>query len=253
MGGEKSVSVPTAAAVVGSPPRGRGKVFVCFLVTRSFGITPAWAGKSYNSAEALANRKDHPRVGGEKPAKRGRDFPARGSPPRGRGKEERRKPGEIRARITPAWAGKRRRRHGVKIFDKDHPRVGGEKSARYFVQCLLQGSPPRGRGKDIIPLLPPGKFGITPAWAGKRSGRAAAWPFCRDHPRVGGEKSRTRLVSAGDEGSPPRGRGKACSFQRSDCAVGITPAWAGKSIAKCGAVEEVRDHPRVGGEKGLWR
>ena len=45
VGGEKSVSVPTAAAVVGSPPRGRGKDEGKTEIARTLRITPAWAGK----------------------------------------------------------------------------------------------------------------------------------------------------------------------------------------------------------------
>ena len=50
-------------------------------------------------------------------------------------------------------------------------------------------------------------------------------------------------------GSPPRGRGKVCSGRGFDANIGITPAWAGKSLSRPPAGGLGWDHPRVGGEK----
>ena len=73
---------------------------------------------------------------------------------------------------------------------KDHPRVGGEKHNHSYQQGLERGSPPRGRGKVPGCL----HFGlenrITPAWAGKRPRYAVERHTSRDHPRVGGEKTK---------------------------------------------------------------
>ena len=51
------------------------------------------------------------------------------------------------------------------------------------------------------------------------------------------------------KGSPPRMRGKACSFVNSFSHVGITPAYAGKSFRPIRPVGIEQDHPRVCGEK----
>ena len=70
-----------------------------------------------------------------------------------------------------------------------------------------------------------------------------------DHPRVGGEKPIRAYVKIWNEGSPPRGRGKAiCAYVLSK-SFGITPAWAGKSRFCCPNILFSWDHPRVGGEK----
>ena len=74
VGGEKRLMVLVLRAVTGSPPRGRGKGSIAFFCLFCLRITPAWAGKSYLIGTGLGDTKDHPRVGGEKPAKRGRDF-----------------------------------------------------------------------------------------------------------------------------------------------------------------------------------
>ena len=52
-------------------------------------------------------------------------------------------------------------------------------------------------------------------------------------------------------GSPPHGRGKGHDRQGFIGAVGITPAWAGKSGGGCSAGNARQDHPRVGGEKPI--
>ena len=52
----------------GSPPHMRGKVDEYIYAYRFAGITPAYAGKSWNSRWNLPCCKDHPRVCGEKSA-----------------------------------------------------------------------------------------------------------------------------------------------------------------------------------------
>ena len=87
VGGEKCKSSLVLSILVGSPPRGRGKVCTGELGHRASGITPAWAGKSALCAVLDNLTWDHPRVGGEKYHKGGLPAAQRGSPPRGRGKD----------------------------------------------------------------------------------------------------------------------------------------------------------------------
>ena len=90
--------------------------------------------------------------------------------------------------ITPAWAGKSHKHETLIANYKDHPRVGGEKSFHLFKPPAHIGSPPRGRGKDVVPAMISSLLRITPAWAGKRVLQLPAVAGSRDHPRVGGEK-----------------------------------------------------------------
>ena len=195
--------------VVGSPPRGRGKVgsvSISFLLPW---ITPAWAGKSATSEKARATKQDHPRVGGEKKLLISRNGQPTGSPPRGRGKAFLFSVYSYIIGITPAWAGKSFFACSIFFFPEDHPRVGGEKEEFQCKDKTEGGSPPRGRGKDTYILRSYHLFRITPAWAGKRM-LPHRLPVClRDHPRVGGEKSVCRPAPYRERGSPPRGRGKA--------------------------------------------
>ena len=174
-----------------------------------------------------------------------------GSPPRGRGKDFSAQHPERGRGITPAWAGKSKEKHNGRMGSKDHPRVGGEKFVRKLLLAKPGGSPPRGRGKDLLMVIVSVGFWITPAWAGKRRWRVPRPGLPWDHPRVGGEKAITKFEQPDAAGSPPRGRGKVRILTTLTPGQGITPAWAGKS-GFCGSTWRChKDHPRVGGEKTL--
>ena len=190
MGGEKRSMKPSSWRRGGSPPRGRGKDDEHDDLDELLGITPAWAGKSTVRDQRVSVQEDHPRVGGEKSVTVILRVLTEGSPPRGRGKVCQHLPQRARSRITPAWAGKRRRRSSRSTSARDHPRVGGEKSAVSVVTVTEIGSPPRGRGKERLHEGAGAQEGITPAWAGKRHRDLGRDHVREDHPRVGGEKTK---------------------------------------------------------------
>ena len=64
--GEKDVSAFAVVVAAGSPPRVRGKVIAHLSYPSFSGITPACAGKSLFEARLSKERRDHPRVCGEK-------------------------------------------------------------------------------------------------------------------------------------------------------------------------------------------
>ena len=74
------------------------------------------------------------------------------------------------------------------MYDRDHPRVCGEKSVCRAKFCA--------------------DGGITPAYAGKRGGKNCIEKPLGDHPRVCGEKGIQGTVGSFSQGSPPRMRGK---------------------------------------------
>ena len=49
---------------------------------------------------------------------------------------------------------------------------------------------------------------------------------------MGGEKLGKISAPNIGQGSPPRGRGKACRLHSKEDIMGITPAWAGKRTVK---------------------
>ena len=197
----------------------------------------------------MKTARDHPRVGGEKFLIRCLGLLLMGSPPRGRGKENKKIKWYKTRRITPAWAGKSKRLVQEQFLFTDHPRVGGEKLHRIQILTCQVGSPPRGRGKVPDTLLRSVANGITPAWAGKRKQKDKMVQNEKDHPRVGGEKVSSASPMKRLKGSPPRGRGKEVKTTKDSQTDGITPAWAGKSFGISGRYHHGRDHPRVGGEK----
>ena len=110
MCGEKMMKAGSNCAMLGSPPRMRGKgcrdkVKHCF-----HGITPAYAGKSSEHTQRSGTSGDHPRVCGEKPDRILWEHWKEGSPPRMRGKVTGGQRCALIYRITPAYAGKRLKR-----------------------------------------------------------------------------------------------------------------------------------------------
>ena len=114
---------------------------------------------------------------------------------------------------------------------------------------MVQGSPPRVRGKVHVCHCSLVCCRITPACAGKSRARKAAAAVRRDHPRVCEEKNFLLLMTSRRSGSPPRVRGKGWGGIDGIRLEGITPACAGKSCF-VHLVESFHwDHPRVCGEK----
>ena len=172
---------------LGSPPHTRGKAPLRITLKANLRITPAYAGKSAFSFARQSFSRDHPRIRGEKllplqdllhevdhPRIRGEKrvitwlkscLP--GSPPHTRGKVLAKTDAPACLRITPAYAGKRRRTMLRNCLRKDHPRIRGEKNLNGLVHHQPPGSPPHTGGKDHWHL---GKYfwsRITPAYAGK--------------------------------------------------------------------------------------
>ena len=114
-----------------------------------------------------------------------------------------------RRRITPAYAGKRKRSKLDRLPAQDHPRLCGEKP---FLEALTLVQP-----------------GITPAYAGKSRDSGVVVAIIRDHPRLCGEKSGSEIISYTDPGSPPPMRGKGSKSSVDAGKYWITPAYAGKS------------------------
>ena len=88
------------------------------------------------------------------------------------------------------------------------------------------------RGKDDAVNLLRLDVRITPAYAGKSILSGKLHLGKEDHPRVCGEKPQYSQIIQPYMGSPPRMRGKACIPALFEPALGITPAYAGKSYEK---------------------
>ena len=133
-------------------------------------------------------------------------------------------------RITPAHAGKT----GIKFtFDymcADHPRACGENVKNGIVNKVLNGSPPRMRGKLQCGQSELGGERITPAHAGKTRLWAVKVRSLTDHPRACGENCFINFIVLNRIGSPPRMRGKLSLETQKGALLRITPAHAGKTL-----------------------
>ena len=251
----------------GSSPRGRGAPRQPPSGAGTFRIIPAWAGRTRPLDHPQRAPKDHPRVGGAHAGTGGKYRTGSGSSPRGRGARWQVGSVQNRSRIIPAWAGRTSTRCAARPAGPDHPRVGGANDGVCLMEAVSWGSSPRGRGapprSPLSPFAPgssprgrgarrevrrrPRSGRIIPAWAGRTSiGDLMPWAT-PDHPRVGGAHSVTRMTTAFPSGSSPRGRGAQFGGGELLAALGIIPAWAGRTWRDRTARTGRRDHPRVGG------
>ena len=147
--GEKNTPRTTAVGIAGSPPPMRGKAVQSDHLVFRYRITPAYAGKRTQKKQKNFLGKDHPRLCGEKFPSPSPPTYAEGSPPPMRGKADHLQRNNANLRITPAYAGKSHSFSKFALFQRDHPRLCGEK-------CIAKAQMRHN-------------LRITPAYAGKRN------------------------------------------------------------------------------------
>ena len=147
--GEKVAASQKQACESGSPPPMRGKGGGAVVDTGGAGITPAYAGKSSSLPQNGQGFRDHPRLCGEKSYNVIHFLPPSGSPPPMRGKGSVNISSTSPMGITPAYAGKRKRKLPQTVKVQDHPRLCGEKFAFGTGRSGVTGSPPPMRGKGF--------------------------------------------------------------------------------------------------------
>ena len=106
--GEKSLPEVHWSMILGSPPPMRGKAVTHGIITKVYGITPAYAGKRRCGQHSGLSLQDHPRLCGEKGQSQKSAWLPQGSPPPMRGKVLYIQIINHFTRITPAYAGKRK-------------------------------------------------------------------------------------------------------------------------------------------------
>ena len=227
--GEKCEMPSTAFLYLGSPPPMRGKARNTARFHRKTRITPAYAGKSKEFLKRMDEYGDHPRLCGEKLLSAVTSATTRGSPPPMRGK--------VFLSTSRAFC------------NQDHPRLCGEKVFLPLVKTSQKGSPPPMRGKVFCNSSIAFVKRITPAYAGKSSWQPHRYSRQKDHPRLCGEKAAAGIKNNIPLGSPPPMRGKADDGSTGNPKGRITPAYAGKRGRARKQIHQLRDHPRLCGEK----
>ena len=215
--------------LAGSPPPMRGKAISVYGARAVLRITPAYAGKRVKPVSYYTDITDHPRLCGEKQRRLQMCNARLGSPPPMRGK---------------VWALSR-----SAPTTKDHPRLCGEKTPKDVCLKRAKGSPPPMRGKAGGVWQGERTLWITPAYAGKSIHMPPKKLPSKDHPRLCGEKPKSRQYVNAVRGSPPPMRGKVKVYETWDSGTGITPAYAGKRTRHGQSDQKPEDHPRLCGEK----
>ena len=125
----------------------RGKEVYEDMRVVPYGITPAYAGKSYFHENSQRKSQDHPRLCGEKDQNVIITILHKGSPPPMRGKVDTLYLEFAELGITPAYAGKSPLMTKIFLAGEDHPRLCGEKKFFGKFHIVTAGSPPPMRGK----------------------------------------------------------------------------------------------------------
>ena len=166
-GGENVGAFGDATRILGSSPRGRGKLLARAQSDMLQRLIPARAGKTSHPQARSYLLAAHPRAGGENLRDALEAFAFTGSSPRGRGKRQGPQCSLLFSRLIPARAGKTWKQTRRRQNDSAHPRAGGENGGLPGVPGMLYGSSPRGRGKRPMPRRLATMLGLIPARAGK--------------------------------------------------------------------------------------
>ena len=153
-------------------------------------LIPARAGKTHVSLVQTQTGEAHPRAGGENISGLFIDAAAKGSSPRGRGKQLDFSSEPVALGLIPARAGKTPTPDTRAGPEAAHPRAGGENHRTRRSGCPPNGSSPRGRGKLTGGWAETMEVRLIPARAGKTRRSTTPRAPSEAHPRAGGENGR---------------------------------------------------------------
>ncbi len=197
------------------------------------------------------DRVDHPRMCGKNLRQFRLYVVVQGSPPHVREESDTEVVKLAEERITPACAGRIRRRSICVLERRDHPRMCGKNRFRTGDVTDVWGSPPHVREEFKNVSTGQFEYGITPAHAGRIFVPDFPAKDTRDHPRACGKNrvipSSVKLHS----GSPPRMREECSACVTSHRASRITPAHAGRMARSVSCRIFIWDHPRACGKNRL--
>ena len=131
-----------------------------------------------------------------------------------------------------------------------HPRIRGEYLSVEDADLEVGGSPPHSRGIPHPCLRRADEAGLTPAFAGNTGTSVMEVCPAGAHPRIRGEYSILRITLGSLRGSPPHSRGIPWKKPPGRVASGLTPAFAGNTVADDQRHRVVEAHPRIRGEYG---
>ena len=172
---------------VGSSPLTRGKLRTQDRRTDHIRLIPAHAGKTVIATFVRCMTGAHPHSRREYVADDPMWCLVMGSSPLTRGKLIHHRHDGLRARLTPAHAGKTSRSRDPSRPGWAHPRSRGENFERAAISMDPPGSSPLTRGKHTLSAGEQLTARLIPAHAGKTAIEMSMSPSSSAHPRSRGE------------------------------------------------------------------
>ena len=172
-----------------------------------------------------------------------------GSSPRLRGTLNRQAASSVLVRFIPAFAGNAPSAPAAAGKGTVHPRVCGERRARFGLSSRAHGSSPRLRGTRVHPPSCGHAKRFIPAFAGNAMKLEGLRIAMSVHPRVCGERGCVAKDRQGRAGSSPRLRGTPCITIPRVPPHRFIPAFAGNASLVCLCRSFRAVHPRVCGER----
>ena len=193
----KTTSIVPRGTTVRAHPRSRGENLVQFAEQAvNAGSSPLTRGKPCAIGSGLACRGLIPAHAGKTTANQASAFCDPGSSPLTRGKpvSAGRRVGPVG--LIPAHAGKTRRRRGLRMGARAHPRSRGENGHGRGGPSADWGSSPLTRGKLFRPPAVIWRRWLIPAHAGKTRWLRGRRAQPRAHPRSRGENSQPLIMTS---------------------------------------------------------
>ncbi len=159
---------------------------------RDLRIIPACAGNARRVPRRRAANADHPRMRGERASQAPGPPTAAGSSPHARGTRENVGNAGWSSRIIPACAGNAFTLNSTHFIAPDHPRMRGERELSARISAASCGSSPHARGTRARDDAGCGQGRIIPACAGNAHRNTNPPYEMSDHPRMRGERCRSR-------------------------------------------------------------
>ena len=149
--------------------------------------------------------------------------------------------------LIPAYAGRTRVCGCSGGLGRAHPRLRGADPRLEDASKANSGSSPLTRGGRVVPGKKTPQIGLIPAYAGRTTGREDCGPWEEAHPRLRGADNRPDILDPENQGSSPLTRGGLGAIGYFVTALGLIPAYAGRTGAPSKSARVTRAHPRLRG------
>ena len=134
-----------------------------------------------------------------------------------------------------------------------HPRMRGERIRNVWSLTIRSGSSPHARGTQLLAVDVPSSPRFIPACAGNAALSALRRSWAAVHPRMRGERPHLHSGPGWAYGSSPHARGTHSSAAERLPQLRFIPACAGNAPRKKWLNEQDTVHPRMRGERDIFK